>query len=127
MKESLWYSVFRGKCPVCHDGDVFITKNIYDLKKFDKMHENCSSCGHKYEIEHGFWYGAMFVSYALTVAFSVATFVLTYLIYPAATAWVYIWTIITLVILLAPVSYRGSRLIWMNFFSHYDPLKAKKA
>lgn len=124
MKTSMWYSVFKGKCPVCHVGNAFETNKIYNFKKFDKMHKNCSHCGHKFEIELGFWYGAMFVSYAMTVAFSVATFVLTYLIFPKASVWLYISFIIFTVIMMVPITYRGSRLIWMNFFSKFDPQKA---
>jgi uncharacterized protein (DUF983 family) len=126
MKGTRWYSIFKAKCPVCHEGDVFESKEVYNLRKFDKMYKNCSHCGHKYEKEQGFWYGAMYVSYALTVAMSVAAFVLTYLIYPPATVWVYISIITITVLFLAPVTFRGSRLIWMNFFNHYDALKAKK-
>jgi uncharacterized protein (DUF983 family) len=126
MKASMWYSVFKGKCPVCHEGDAFESNEVYNLRKFDKMPERCSHCGHKFEIENGFWYGAMYVSYALTVAISVATFVLTYLIYPEASVWLYISLIVIALIGMAPVTYRASRLVWMNLFTHFDPLKAKK-
>jgi uncharacterized protein (DUF983 family) len=126
MKGDKTYSIIHAKCPVCQEGDVFESKQIYNLKEFDKMHENCTICNHKYEIENGFWYGAMYVSYALTVAFSVATFILTYLFYPSASVWVYIGMIVLSLLVLAPITFRLSRLIWMNFFSSYDPLKAKQ-
>lgn len=126
MKASMWYSVFKGKCPVCHVGDAFESNEVYNLRKFDKMPERCSHCGHKFEIETGFWIGAMYVSYGITVAISVATFVLTHLIYPQASVWLAISLIVIVVIGMAPITYRSSRLIWMNFFTHFDPLKAKK-
>lgn len=115
------YSIFKGRCPVCQEGKVFKYKNVFHPKKFDKMNERCDHCGHKYEIEAGFFYGAMYVAYALTVAISVATFVLTYLIYSETPYWVYIINILVVLILLAPVTFRGGRLIWMNFFNHYKP------
>jgi uncharacterized protein (DUF983 family) len=117
------YSILKGKCPVCHRGDVYVTKNGYDLRNFDKMHERCSHCGHKYEIENGFWYGAMYVSYGLTVAMSVATFLITYWTYPQADAWLYVGLITLVVLGLAPFTFRFSRLVWMNFFAEYDPAK----
>lgn len=116
----------HGKCPVCQEGDVFVSKQVYNLKKFDKMHDRCPECNHKFEIEHGFWYGAMYVSYGFTVALSVAVFVLTYLIYPKATSGLYIGLICASVLIAAPFTYRLSRLVWMNFFSKFDPLRAKK-
>ena len=66
------------------------------------MYERCSNCDHRYEIEGGFWQGAMYVSYAVTVAYSIATFVLTYLIYPATTAWTHISIIAIVSVIVAP-------------------------
>lgn len=117
------YSVLKEKCPICHNGDVFLTKRKYDLKKFDKMHERCPSCGHKFEIEGGFWQGAMYVSYAVTVAYSIATFLLTFLINQQTTAWMYIAIIGVVSIIVAPLNYRISRMIWMNLFSKFDATK----
>ena len=114
------YSIFRGKCPVCHEGKVFTHKNVFHPSRFDVMEERCSACGHKYEKEVGFFYGAMYVGYALSVALSVAAFVSTYLIYSETPYWVYIINIIVVLIVLAPVTFRGARLIWMNFFSSYN-------
>lgn len=118
-KENRLYSIFNGKCPVCHEGKVFTYKNVFHPSKFDKMEEKCACCGHKYEIETGFFYGAMYVAYALTVAISVATFISTYLIYPDTPYWVYIINILVVLVIMAPITFRGGRLIWMNFFSSY--------
>jgi len=120
-KDSLFYSVFKAKCPVCHEGDVYISKKAYKLSEFDKMHEHCPACNHKFEIENGFFYGAMYVSYAMTVAFSIAIFILTYWFWPNAEYYHYIINIVVGIVALVPVTYRGSRLIWMNFFSRYNP------
>jgi uncharacterized protein (DUF983 family) len=124
------YSIFNAKCPVCHEGKAFTYKNIFHPSKFDKMEERCDVCNHKYEIETGFFYGAMYVVYALTVAISVATFVLTfvltYLIYNETPYWVYIINILAVLIFLATFNFRAGRLIWMNLFSKYDPEAAEK-
>jgi len=74
-------------------------------------------------IEGGYWQGAMYVSYAVTVAYSIATFVLTYLINRETSAWTYIITICLVALLVAPINYRISRMIWMNLFSKFDPTK----
>lgn len=117
------YSIFKHKCPVCHEGDVYKTNNPYHLKKFDKMYERCSYCGHKYEIETGFFYGAMYVSYALTVAIAVAIFVGTYVLFPQASYYHYIINIIVGMILLMPITFRFSRIVWMNLFSAFGKKK----
>ncbi|MGM0479287.1 MAG: DUF983 domain-containing protein [Bacteroidota bacterium] len=115
------YSILKARCPVCHEGKVFTYNQVFHPGKFDKMEERCSACGHKYEIETGFFYGAMYVAYALTVALSVATFILTYLIYPPTPYWVYIINILVVLIVMAPITFRGGRMIWINFFHGYDP------
>lgn len=120
-KNSRVRSVLTNSCPTCLEGKVFKYNSIFNLKKFDKMHEHCSECGHKFEKENGFFYGAMYASYAVTVAFSVATFVLTYLIYQDTPYWVYIINILVVLIVLAPLSYRAGRLIWINIFNGYNP------
>ena len=124
-KESKLYSIVNEKCPVCHIGEVFISSKKYDIKTFHKMHTRCNHCNHKYEIEGGFWQGAMYVGYALTVALSVTTFILTYLIYPETDAWYHIIIISSIAFLVAPLNYRYSRMIWMNMFSSFNPEKSK--
>lgn len=120
-KKSRVYSVLSNTCARCHEGKVFKYNSIFNPKKFDKMHERCEKCGHKYERETGFFYGAMYASYGLTVAFSVATFVLTYLIYQDTPYWVYIINILVVLIVLAPLNFRLGRLVWINLFTGYDP------
>lgn len=125
-KKSRVYSVLTNTCAKCHEGKVFKYKTIFHPKKFDKMNERCDKCGHKFELETGFFYGAMYASYGLTVAFSVATFVLTYLIYQETPYWVYIINILIVLIVLAPFNFRMGRLVWINLFTGYDPKAIEK-
>lgn len=118
-KGSKFYSILKLKCPICQEGDLYVSQNPYHPKKFDKMHEHCPNCGFKYEQETGFFYGALYVSYALTVAVSVAIFMATYVLYPQAEYWLYIINILVGLIVLMPVTYRFSRAIWSNFFASY--------
>ena len=74
-------------------------------------------------METGFFYGAMYVSYALAVAFSVAIFVAIAVLFPSSPYYVYIAAILTGIVGLMPVTFRLSRLICMNFFYHYQPEK----
>src|SRR5215472_8685263 len=66
-------SLLRHKCSRCRTGDMFKVRSSYRLREFMKMNERCPACGQRMEIEVGFWYGTSYVSYALTVALSVAT------------------------------------------------------
>lgn len=116
-KGSKLYSVFNNKCPKCHQGKFFKHSITLNLNKNLKIHDTCSSCGLKYMIEPSFFYGAMYVSYGLTVALAVAIFVIGYL-FNLNLITSLISTLVILV-LLTPLTMRASRLLYINMFVHY--------
>lgn len=124
MKGKKIYSILNGKCPVCHEGDLYKTKNPYILSDTLKMHENCPHCHTKFKIEPSFFYGAMYVSYAVGVAFAVAAFIISYFFLNLGRLSSFLVITGTLIVLL-PIILRLSRNIWINFFFKYDPEKAK--
>ncbi len=89
------------------------------------MPTHCPVCGQRTEIEVGFYYGTSYVSYALTVAYSVATFIawwvlLGFSLYDSSIVYWLIFNGITL-LLLQPVFMRLSRSLWLSWFVKYDP------
>jgi uncharacterized protein (DUF983 family) len=123
-KGNIFYSIFYNKCPRCQETNVFINKSPYK-KGFMQAHTHCSNCGLKYEQETGFFYGAMYVSYALTVAFSVAVFVAYYvfsLIFKCEfNALDYLIINMLALLIFTPIMFRLSRMVWLNFFISYKP------
>ena len=113
------YSIRKMKCPRCHEGDFFVAKP-YSLKQIGELHPNCPKCGLKYEKEVGFYFGAMFVSYALGVALFVTCWVSFNLFFPTASTALQIITISIFSLLAAPYFYALSKVIWANFFFNYD-------
>ncbi|MDX2360265.1 MAG: DUF983 domain-containing protein [Crocinitomicaceae bacterium] len=107
------------KCPRCQEGDFF-KSNPYDLKKAGDIYTNCSHCDLKYSKEPGFYFGAMFVSYALAVALFVTIWVSMSLFAPQVSVWWQIGIIIGASIILSPYLYALSKIIWINFFIKYD-------
>lgn len=101
-------------CPRCHAGNLFLNKNPYKIKNWDKMHANCPHCALHYEREPGFFQGAMYVSYGLGVAFSTAVLFLNILIGFNVTIF-FISNTVGLVIF-APLLFRYSRAIYLNIF-----------
>lgn len=119
------YSIFSFRCPKCHKGK-FLKYHPYDLKHVGEIHECCSNCGLKYEKEIGFFYGAMYVSYALGVALFVTLWVSFNLFFPNASSAFQITTITLASIFLAPYLYALSKIIWINLFISYDKEAANK-
>ena len=114
------YSILTGSCPRCHQESMYSDTNPYKFGKLFEMNERCSSCGLKYKMEPSFFFGAMYVSYAVGIAFAVAVFVIAYLVLNASLFDTFIAIVATLVLFL-PVIIRLSRNIWVNFFIKYDP------
>lgn len=119
------YSILTGSCPKCHEESMFKNKNPYILYEALSMNETCSHCGTKYKIEPSFFYGAMYVSYAVGIAFAVAAFVISYLVFDASIHIIFASIIGTLIVFM-PIIMRLSRNIWINLFMHYDKSLAKK-
>ncbi|NND16733.1 MAG: DUF983 domain-containing protein [Eudoraea sp.] len=122
MKGTKFYSIFKGKCPVCHSGDLYKRKNPYLLSETLKMHERCSHCNTKFKIEPSFFYGAMYVSYGVGIAFGVAAFIISYFFLNLGRLSSFLVITGTLIFFL-PVILRLSRNIWINFFFKFDPEK----
>lgn len=114
------YSILFNKCPKCHEGDFMQEKNFLKLHKAFHMNKNCSKCHFKYMMEPSFFFGAMYVNYALTVGISILTFVIATLFFNLRLLESFIPIVIVL-ILTAPITIRLSRIIWINLFVSYDP------
>jgi len=119
------YSILTGTCPRCNKENMYLDKNPYHLGKIYKMNERCSSCGLKYKMEPSFFYGAMYVSYGLGIAFAVAAFVISKLLVGSTLINSFIAIIGTLVIFM-PLIMRLSRNIWINMFVSYDSNATKQ-
>lgn len=126
LKGTKIYSILTGNCPVCHEESMYKESNPYKLKHIHDMHERCSNCGTKYQMEPSFFYGAMYVSYGLGVAVSVATFIITYVFFNFEVITSFL-SIVGVLILLMPLLMRLSRNIWINLFFSYKAKSERKS
>ena len=125
-KGSKIYSIITGACPKCQEESMYEDPNPYNVSKLFSMHERCSHCSTKYKIEPSFFYGAMYVSYAVGIAFGVAAFVISYLFIGSSLKTAFI-AIVGALIVFYPIIVRLSRNIWINIFMSYDKKLAKKS
>ncbi|MGC4102528.1 DUF983 domain-containing protein [Ferruginibacter sp.] len=117
-------NVFACKCPRCREGDMFVNKNPYVLKETMKMHQLCPVCGQPLNIEVGFYFGSSYISYALTVAISVATFIAWWVLVGLSSDdnRIFYWLALNslLLLLLQPYLMRLARAGWLSFFVRYN-------
>lgn len=92
-----------------------------------EMHQKCTHCGEDFTREPGYYYGAAYVSYGLTVALWVAVFValatfdaiglIEFSFFDDAV--LYLIVGVLLLLILMPVIYRLSRSMWIHMFVKY--------
>jgi len=124
-KPNYGWSILTMRCPRCRRGPMFANNNPWNLRKVFEMPARCPVCSQPYELEVGFWYGTGYVSYALSVALSVTSFVAWYVLIGMSTQdtrffW-WLGTNIFLLVALQPWLMRLSRVIYLYFFVKYDP------
>ncbi|TDE42956.1 DUF983 domain-containing protein [Flavobacterium rhamnosiphilum] len=124
-KGSKLYSILTGTCPKCQNESMYLDKNPLHFNKILKMHENCSHCGLRYQIEPSFFYGAMYVSYGLNVAVGITAFIISFVLFGSSLKVAFIAIIASLIVLF-PFILRWSRNIYINMFVSYDPKTKQK-
>ncbi|WOK09635.1 DUF983 domain-containing protein [Imperialibacter roseus] len=114
-KTSALQAIVHGKCPRCRSGNMFVEPN-FRLKDFDKMPVKCEVCGLRFEPEPMFYNGAMYVSYAISVALTIIVGFSVYFIFDNPDMWVYMAAIVTVVLLLSTTMFRYSRILYLHAF-----------
>jgi len=120
-------AALHAKCPKCRQGDMF-NNAMYSFKG-QQMHKTCPECNYTFEIEPGYFYVAMFVSYAMNVAQMVTLAVATYILTGSESPWLYVGILLGSAFLLSPLNFRYSRVIllyWLTPGLHYDPDRLSK-
>lgn len=116
-------SLLKLRCPKCRKGKMFRFSS-YSFKGISPMNKSCPNCKISYQLEPSFFYGSMYVSYALGVAMAVATYLLLLLLGFGKNMVLSIMVIAITIILFAPYNYQLSKVIWASFFINYDPKKS---
>jgi len=119
LKGTKLYSIGHLTCPFCQEGAFFVA-HPYNLSKVGEVHERCPVCHRKLTKEVGFYWGALFVSYALSIGFSLAVFGLAWLIKPDMGMLGFFVSVVGVTALASPYLYALSKIIWANFFFHYQ-------
>jgi hypothetical protein len=113
------YSVFYSKCPKCNLSDLYLDNNPWHLSKLGKMKVQCERCGQKFVPETGFYYGAMYVSYALGIMLMFIPAAILYFGFGVSFKILLIY-VLGIYVLSFPLIFRWSRNIWLNMFVRYD-------
>src|SRR5947208_393154 len=106
-KISRFRAMLGQRCPRCRQGKIF--RNWIDPYK------NCPACQMPFERERGYYIGAMYFSYALSIVFISLFMLLWYLVFPNLGLWWLSLLACATFLPFVPMIYRYSRVIWMHF------------
>jgi len=112
-------AILLQRCPVCLRGKVF--------SSLIGMHKVCPVCGVEYEREHGYFLNSMFIAYAGGFLVLAPTAVLLGLRNVNAATFTVL--IVAQTLLLWPLIFRASRILWMHIDQILDarPLPLRDA
>jgi uncharacterized protein (DUF983 family) len=116
MPKNLATSIAQAKCPKCRQGNMFPV-SPFSYRKLTVMHSRCPVCDASLVPEPGFYDGAMYISYAFSVALMVTSLVAINVLVAEPKLWMYLTTVVVLTIFLMPAMLRYSKtlyLYWMG-------------
>ena len=106
--------ILQGKCPRCRQGKIF-KFSPFNYLKFYKMNDHCPQCGQTFHPEPGFYFGAMYISYAFSVAWFVGATIFLLIIDQFSLKNALIVVSVGIIILLPPI-FQYSRILYLYGF-----------
>ena len=85
------------------------------------MNDTCPECGQRFDIEPGFYIGAMYVSYAFSVFILVAEGLFFFIFSADPPVWIFAVVGLLSILILHPFIFRYSRVLYLHLFGgiHY--------
>ncbi|WP_194774497.1 DUF983 domain-containing protein [Pararhodonellum marinum] len=105
-------AIIQAKCPKCRKGDLFSVP-VYSYSKLTQIQSKCPVCQKELVPEPDFYYGAMFISYALSVALFINVMIVLNFFFNDPDLMVYLITVIIANLLLLPLMLRYSKVFYL--------------
>ncbi len=112
------FGIIHQRCPACHEGPLFEEAGYFDFRKMGKTHDACPHCGQDYRIEPGFYWGALYIAYGLSVFVSLFFFLLFFLLFGLSLNTSFLLLIVA-DLMLTPFLYKLSKTLWLHVFVSY--------
>ena len=99
------------RCPRCRKGSVY--------SGFLRTRKRCPQCDLVYEREPGYFTGAMYASYFLGIFLTLPVWM--GMLLADVDYWIIITVSVALVLLLMPVFFHYSRVLWLHIDYYFNP------
>ncbi|MEX0883995.1 MAG: DUF983 domain-containing protein [Cyclobacteriaceae bacterium] len=119
---SLATAMFKAKCPRCRQGNLFPVP-VYSFRKLTQVNESCPHCQEVLVPEPDFYYGAMYISYALSVALFINVMLILNYFFNDPDLIFYLLSVLFLNLILLPFMLRYSKVLYLYALGNikYDP------
>lgn len=117
-RSSFINSVVNCTCPRCREGELFVKKNHYQLSTLLAMNTKCEKCGQDFEIEPGFYLGAMWVSYPFVIGFEIVFLLIGLYILQLELFWAFVFSTM-LLLAISPLILRIGRSLFIHLNVRY--------
>jgi len=111
MSKSLAAAIVQAKCPKCRQGNMFPV-SPFSYRKLSVIHSRCEVCDASLVPEPGFYDGAMYISYAFSVALMITSLVAINVLVEDPELWMYLTLVVVLTIFLMPAMLRYSKTLY---------------
>lgn len=118
VKSSFIKSVVNCNCPRCREGELFVDKRHYHLSTLLAMHSKCAKCGQDFEIEPGFYLGAMWVSYPFVIGFEIIFLLIGLYVFQLDLMWGFVFST-SLLFAIGPLILRIGRSLFLHLNVRY--------
>lgn len=115
---SLLKSVFLQRCGKCQQSPLF-KNSLVSFKNPLTMNESCPHCGIKFEPEPGFYWGSMYVSYALTSVYCLSFCFTSVFILKQSILNTFLYLILSMSFLFI-IFFRVSRALWFYIYAKFE-------
>lgn len=112
MSKRLGLAIASAKCPQCREGKLY-SVNLLSYRKLSDVNKTCTVCGASFHPEPDFYYGAMYISYAFSVALVIFSLTTINILVDVPKLWMYLTMVGVLNVVLLPVMLRYSKVLYL--------------
>lgn len=105
-------AIIRAKCPKCRRGNLFPVF-IMSYRRLSDINQTCPNCKETLVPEPDFYYGAMYISYAFSVALVVTVMVALNVLFQRPALSIYLGAVVVANVLLLPLMLRYSKVLYL--------------
>lgn len=119
---NLTSSIIQCRCPRCRQGRLFKKKGLIIYSDMLGANEGCDYCGLHFEIEPGFWLGALWTSYPIVVLIE-TPFLFLALFADGNVVWFWFMCMVLAFFIAWPLMLRLGRSLWIHTNVRYEGQK----